>query len=1053
MPLLAPVVVAPLSQCSPGVRVQGQLTGATVTLYQNGVQVGSGTAGWSDQNFDLAANVTLVPGAQVTARQAVGAEISPESSLPVVVQAKPATLGYVGIKTHLYVCGLCALLDGVVPGATIEVTVNGVSRGGGIAYDGSAQVGFTQPTAPGEILEARQTACGTPGPVTTLPTPDPPPAPEGRRLTPPTVNAPLRECQRAVTVSGVFDGSRVTLLQSGRPPEAGNFVVDSEYFRVSPLTLGESITASQAYPSCGLASVPSSPAVVAGPAQPVTAPTVSPPLCAGSVTVTLSGLFVGSPVRIYQNGVEIGEGEAPAESFAFQVPPLLGGAAITASQELCSFWSPPSGAVTVNPRPAFLPAPVIPGPLYACATVVHVEDLHPGSTVYVWSTMLDAPIGSQQVYATEWDIPVSPQLIGPHGSQPGDRIYAQEIGCGLTVESQHVAVQAMPRLALPIVEPPVDACMRSVTVANVVPGANVDVYVNDAWRGTAAAGVSPVEVPIQYGPLNVGDSVAARQRMCDSITALGKPTPVVSPVGLNYTTRHFDIARTGWNPYEKTLNVGNAGTVHELFSHALDGQAYAQPLYLHHVLVPGQGVHNMVFVATENDSVYAFDADTQQPALWQTSLIPPGESVVPSGDIVGQSNVWPVIGITSTPVIDCSAYTMYVVAKTKAVSSPTFLHRLHALDISTGAERPGSPVEIPGSISYPGTGDPNDGHGNVLFSTEFQLNRPALLLLNGTLYIAFGSHNDYPLQDYHGWVLAYDASSLAHIATFNTTPSKNPTEEAGGIWQSGGGLAGDSEGFIYCATGNGQFDANTGGPDYGDSVLRLTPGLTVNSYYTPGNQQELEPADKDLGSGAVLVLPDNAPGSGTHPYMLVACGKDGWIFLLDRHNMGGYTGPAPAGTDPQAIQTLQLIPGATGYPGVWGGPAYYGGPDGSLLYYCGDGSKLKAFELNGGQLAQAMVGGNPSESPGIFDSSVANGGTFPVVSSDQQVPGTGVVWAIRRINPLRLQAFDATNLTSQLLDVQAGAWNSMYGGAFLEPTVINGKIYVGSDGLLTVFGT
>jgi hypothetical protein len=976
--------------------------------------------------------------------------VSPESPLPVTVQAKPPTLGYVGIKTHLYVCGLCALLDGVVPGATIEVTVGGMSRGSGIAYDGSAQVGFTQPTAPGEILVARQTACGTPGPLTTLPTPDPAPAP-GKRLTPPTVNAPLRECQRAVTVSNVFDGSRVTLFQSGRPPEAANFVVASEYFRVSPLALGESVTASQAYPDCQLTSQPSSPAVVAGPAQPVTAPTVKSPLCAGSLTVTLSGLFIGSPVKIYQNGVEIGEGEAPAESYPFEVPPLQGGTAITATQELCNIWSPPSHAVTVNPRPASLPTPVIPGPLYACATVVHVTDLHPGSTVYIWSTMLHAPIGSQQVYATEWDIPVSPQLIGPAGGGPGDSIYAQEIGCGLTVESQHVPVKAMPRLRLPTVQPTVDACMRSVTVANVVPGANVDVYVNGAWRGTAAAGVSPVEVPIQSGALHVGDEVAARQRMCNSITAIGKPAPVVSPVGLNYTTRHFDVARTGWNPYEKTLNAGNAGTVHELFSHPIDGQAYAQPLYVHHVYIPDQGAHNTVFLATENDSVYAFDADAPQPALWQTSLIPPGESVMTPADVPGTNNVSPVIGITSTPVIDCSAYTMYVVAITKAVggSGPTFHYRLHALDISTGAERPGSPVDIPDSISYPGTGNPNDGHGNVLFSSQWQLNRPALLLLNGTLYIAFGSRNDQHLNAYHGWVLAYDASTLAHIATFNTTPGNNPSQEAAGIWQSGGGLAGDSEGFIYCTTGNGQFDANTGGPDYGDSALRLTPGLTVDSYFTPGNQADLEPADTDLGSGAVLVLPDNVPGSGNHPYMLVTCGKDGWIFLLDRHNMGGYTGPKPAGDNPQAIQNLQLDPGAGGQPGVWGGPAYYGGPNGSLLYYCGNGRKLKAFQLNAGRLAPAMAGGNPSESPKAFD---GEGGTFPVVSSNQQVAGTAVVWAIDRTNPLHLLAFDAANLANQLLNVPCGPWNNPNGNPFLEPTVINGKVYVGSDGLLTVFG-
>jgi hypothetical protein len=185
--------------------------------------------------------------------------------------------------------------------------------------------------------------------------------------------------------------------------------------------------------------------------------------------------------------------------------------------------------------------------------------------------------------------------------------------------------------------------------------------------------------------------------------------------------------------------------------------------------------------------------------------------------------------------------------------------------------------------------------------------------------------------------------------------------------------------------------------------------------------------------------------------MLVTCGKDGNIFLLDRHNMGGYTGPKPAGDNPQAIQTLPLQPGVPigNSPGTWGGPAYYGGHNQSLLYYCGNGGKLTAFQLQAGQLAPAMVGGHPSESPTAFAN---EGGTFPVASSNQQAAGTGVVWAIDRTNPLHLLAFDATNLANQLLNVPAGPWNNPNGGPFLEPTVINGKVYVGSDGRLTVFG-
>jgi len=1041
MALLPPVVVGPLSECSSHVRVQGQLTGATVDLFANpGGHVGSGVATWSDQVFALNGGVVLAAGAKVTAKQTLGADVSPASPQPVVVQKKPPVVGNVGCRTHIYVCGRCLWLDGMVPGAAVEVRVGGVVRGSGRADDGTARIGLSPQTGPGDALEAQQTACGIPGLVTPLPPPDKLPLAKGQRLPAPTVEAPLKACQRAVTVSDVFEGAQVTLSQTAGPSEQACFDQSALWFPTNPLVLGETVSAIQRFPQCELSSLNSA-GVVVGPAQPVPPPTVVPPLCAGSTAVQFTGLLPGSRVRISQDGVDLGSGEAPDSSFAFEVPPLTGGSVVSARQELCNIWSLSSNKVKVNPKPATLPKPIVPGPLYDCAAVVRVTKVHPGSEVYVYSALLGAPIGSQLVNDAQADIPVEPQLI------TGDKIHAEEVGCGLTVQSATKTVQPAAKPGLPQVLAPVEDCMRSVTVGNVLPGARVDVYVNGSWRGTATAGGTTVEVPIVFGPLHVNDKVSARQRICQIVTQLSKPTTVVSHAPFYYLTQHFDIARTGWNPYETVLTKASVPALRQLFTHNVGAQVYAQPLYAHHVLIPGKGAHNVVYVAMENDMVYAFDADTNQPALWQRSLVPAGESPVAEADIENCNNVAPTIGITSTPVIDCSSYTMYVVAKTKRVqgANKTFHQYLYAIDIASGNDRPGSPREI--TAAFPGSAQPNDGSGNVLFAAQWHLNRPGLLLLNDVVYLAFGSHCDFHLNDkYHGWVASFSAANLSHLGTFCATPD----DRAAGIWQGGMGLAADAAGFIYCTTGNGDFNANKpGGRNYGDTVLKFRANLSVVDSFTPADQSTLLlPQDVDLGSGGVLILPDQPAGKARHRYLLVTCGKDGDIFLLDRNNLGGYNGPA--GPD-HVVQSLPLQPGIAKdqQPGVWGGPAYYNGPNGQFIYYCGNGGHLKAFALQNAALSLSLVGGNPNQSPDPFP---REGGVTPNVSSDQQKPGAGVVWAITRSNPLRLQAFDAEDLTNKLFDHTAGPWNNPNGGAFIEPTVIQGKVYVGSDGKLTVFG-
>lgn len=294
--------------------------------------------------------------------------------------------------------------------------------------------------------------------------------------------------------------------------------MSSLYFPGDPLVEGESVTARQEFTRCELSSPDSDPVVVEA-AEPVPAPVIIPPLCDGSTFVRVTGLLRGSKVRILQNGVELGIGEAADSTFDFLVSPLTGGSIITAQQELCNIWSDLSNEITVDPKPASLPTPSIAGPLYECGSVVRVTNIQPGVTVYVYSRMFNAPIGWQQVYSTEADIPVTPQLV------LDDEIYARQVGCGLkSSKSPSLTVQKLPQVTSPAVQP-LDDCMRSVPVTNVIPGASVHVYVDGIWRCTSAAGTSSIEVPIS-GVLQAGNSVRARQRICWYVTELGSPTIV-----------------------------------------------------------------------------------------------------------------------------------------------------------------------------------------------------------------------------------------------------------------------------------------------------------------------------------------------------------------------------------------------------------------------------------------------------------------------------------------------------------------------------------------------
>lgn len=497
---------------------------------------------------------------------------------------------------------------------------------------------------------------------------------------------------------------------------------------------------------------------------------------------------------------------------------------------------------------------------------------------------------------------------------------------------------------------------------------------------------------------------------------------------------HVDAARLGLNSSETVLNTANVNSVQfgKLFSYQVDGQVYAEPLYVRDLSFPGQGFHNAVFVATEHDSVYAFDADGLAPnPLWQVSFINPaaGVTTVPSAD-VGANDIFPEIGVTSTPVIDPVNQILYVEAKTKEVSgaNTSYVHRLHALALATGTEALGGPVVIQATVK--GTGDGSDPSGNLPFLPLRQMNRPGLLLQNGAVYLAFGSHGDN--DPYHGWLLGYGARTLQQVSVFNVTPNGS----RGAIWQSGGGPSGDSSGNIYFLTGNGTFDADTGGTDFGDSLLKLstgTGGTALADYFTPFDQANLEATDADLGSGAPILLPDQPP---PHVHLAIAAGKGGTIYLVNRDAMGHFH----VGDDSQIVQS---VPGALA--SAFDTPAYFQ----SAIYYLAVGDTLKAFVLEGGLLSASPI----SQSTMTF----GYPGATPAVSAN----GTseGIVWALETDaassgGPVVLHAFFAEDVGLELYNSAQQGSRDQAGPAvkFTVPTVANGKVYIGTASELDVYG-
>lgn len=512
--------------------------------------------------------------------------------------------------------------------------------------------------------------------------------------------------------------------------------------------------------------------------------------------------------------------------------------------------------------------------------------------------------------------------------------------------------------------------------------------------------------------------------------------PVLCQTHVNVVTYHNNNARSGANLNETQLTLQNVavGTFGKLFTLNVDGVVYAQPLYMSGLKIKG-ATHNVVFVATENNSVYAFDADAGGAPLWQTNFNYGASGVtvtpVPDADI-NCENVSPVVGITSTPVIDTSNFTLYVVAKTKEVSNTAtnYYHRLHGLNILTGKEV-FTQVEITASVP----GKCGSTTGTITFDPLVQHQRAGLLLSNGVVYIASGAHCD--LGAYYGWLLGYNVTTQQQVAALNVVPDGPGPKCRGGIWQSGGAPAADTNGNIYVLTGNGGFNANKGMNSYGDSALKLSTnvngGVAIADYFTPYNQQALNNGDLDFaGSGAAVILPSQP---GPNPDLMVAAGKVGTIYLLNRDNMGKY--------NTTSDQVVQSIPGAVGNGNkAFTPPVYFEGS----VYFSGTNDVIKGFSLVNGLL-----------DPTPFATSETSFGYLGAGLSLSSAPGgsNAILWAINGSSKLGvLYAYNALTMEQLYNSNQAAGKVDNYGQGvlFSIPTVVNGKVYVGTQNSVAVFG-
>jgi hypothetical protein len=549
---------------------------------------------------------------------------------------------------------------------------------------------------------------------------------------------------------------------------------------------------------------------------------------------------------------------------------------------------------------------------------------------------------------------------------------------------------------------------------------------------TAASYTTPATASTDNGAqfdVVVSNSVGSQTSTMAMLTVNAATTSTI-----NVVTYHYDNLRTGQNLNETILTPANVNstTFGKLGAFTVDGLVDAQPLYLSAVAIPSVGTKNVLYVATEHDSVYAFDADSingnTSTFLWKVSLLGSGEA---TSDNRGCGQVTPEIGVTATPVIDRARGphgAIYVVAMSKDANG-NYYQRLHALDLTTGAELFGGPTTV--QATYPGTGD-NSSNGNVIFDPKQYKERPGLLEIGTTIYTTWSSHCDY--APYTSWVISYDANALTQTSVLNLVP--NGSE--GGIWMAGTAPAADASGNIYFMVGNGDFDTTlnaSGFPSQGDCgqcyvKLSSSAPITLLDYFTPSNTVSESDADTDFGSGGPLLLPDLVDANGNTRHLAVGSGKDAIIYVVDRDNMGKFNST----TD----NIYQQISGQIA--GVWSKPSYFN----NTVYYGANGDALKAFPITNAQLALT-----PSTQSAT---SFAYPGTTPSISANGTA--NAIVWAVQNGSTGVMHAYSASNLTNELYNSNQAANNrdQFSDNKYVTPMVANGKVYVGTPNSVVVFG-
>ncbi len=490
---------------------------------------------------------------------------------------------------------------------------------------------------------------------------------------------------------------------------------------------------------------------------------------------------------------------------------------------------------------------------------------------------------------------------------------------------------------------------------------------------------------------------------------------------IDVPTYHYDTARTGWNQSETDLTPASvaSGKFGLLTTLAVDGNVLAQPLLISNFVMPGGSTHDVLVIATGHDTVYAFDAASFA-ILWQVSL---GTSQ--NSNDVGCGDIVPEYGIDNTPVIvraGANAATIYVVSATEP-SSGQFHHTLHALDLGTGADLV-APVEIAPQAKL-------SNGAELTFDPQNQYVRASLAYANGQVLVGVTSHCDRNAGNISGWLLGYDAATLRLKHPFHTIETPQGGTELAAIWMSGFAPAIDDAGHVFVVTGNGDYAHP--GRDWGESALKLSPSLSVSDRFTDSDYQNLNDSDEDFGSGGIMLLP---PVAGqTAPPMAVAIGKNDNLYLLDQNRMGGLKA-----NDGGALQA-QNVSGE----GVWGGPAFYDSSAGPLVYVQAGNAPITAYTLATGSkpgLTEAATG----------TTNAGPGGSLPIVSSNGATDDTGVVWLIRRSNPVELEAYNAVALGTPLYSANVGNWSSGRGNSFLTPMVANGRVYAPNYKTVSVFG-